>query len=78
MSFDIEKIDSEIKKSAPDDIKNLLYDPRVKNLIDTLKSNPSFAHEFMKSDKFLKETFSKLMKYGLISDSKQKFVNIIN
>ena len=70
MSFDIEKIDSEIKKSAPDDIKNLLYDPRVKNLIDTLKSNPSFAHEFMKSDKFLKETFSKLMKYGLISDSK--------
>ena len=65
------KIDEvENQKIVPEEIKNLLLDPRVKNLIETLRSNPSFAHEFIKNDKFLNDSFIKLVKHGIISDTK--------
>lgn len=58
------------QKSAPKEIKTLLLDEKVQKLLDDFKHNPLIAHQALKQDKYLKQSFHKLVEYGMMSSTK--------
>jgi len=66
VSADAKQLDNPELKHAPEEIKNLVLDPRVRHLMDTFNTNATAAHTMMKGDKFLEDAFQKLVKQGLI------------
>lgn len=72
ISSEIKEIDNQQLKEAPEEIKNLAQDTRIKQLLDLFKTNVSAAHEMMKIDKFLQDSFNKLVKYGVVSGMSTK------
>jgi len=69
---ELKELDNQKLKEAPEEIKNLILDPRIKQLLDLFKTNVTAAHEMMKIDKFLQDSFNKLVKNGLISGMSTK------
>ncbi len=69
---ELKQLDNQQIKEAPEEIKNLILDPRIKQLLELFKTNVTAAHEMMKIDKFLQDSFNKLVKHGVISGMSTK------
>ena len=61
LSLEFTEMCNEKIKNADQETKKLLNDQRIKKLLENFKENPNAAYEAMKKDKYLSDSFRKLI-----------------